>query len=64
VIAIHKTSYRKKDISIVLKDQTIEMEYYPEDEVGKTRIKNKKIIKLAVFLNNYNLVGVWSAFQN
>jgi len=32
IIETHKIGYRKKDIAKVLKNQTIEMVYYPEDE--------------------------------
>jgi len=46
IVETHKTGYRKKGIAKVLKDQTIEMVYYPEDENGKRQTKIKKTIKL------------------
>jgi len=46
IVETHKIGYRKKDIAKVLKDQTIEMVYYPEDENGKRQTKIKKTIKL------------------
>lgn len=46
VVETHKIGYRKKDIAKVLKDQTIEMVYYPEDENGKRQTKIKKTIRL------------------
>ncbi len=46
IIETHKIGYRKKDIAKVLKDQTIEMVYYPEDENGKRQTKIKKTIRL------------------
>lgn len=46
IIETHTTGYRKKGIAKVLKDQTIKMEYYPEDENGKRQTKIKKTIKL------------------
>ena len=46
IIETHKIGYRKKDIAKVLKNQTIEMVYYPEDENGKRQIKIKKTIRL------------------
>ena len=46
IIETHKIGYRKKDIAKVLKDQTIEMVYYPENENGKRQTKIKKTIKL------------------
>lgn len=46
IVETHKIGYRKKDIAKVLKDQTIEMIYYPEDENGKRQTKIKKTIKL------------------
>jgi len=46
IVKTHKIGYRKKDIAKVLKDQTIEMVYYPEDEKGKRQTKIKKTIKL------------------
>lgn len=46
IVETHKIGYRKKDIAKVLKDQIIEMIYYPEDENGKRQTKIKKTIKL------------------
>jgi len=46
VLETQKTGYRKKGIAKVLKDQTIEMVYCPEDEDGKKQTKIKKAIKL------------------
>lgn len=46
IIETHKTGYRKKGIAKVLKDQTIEMVYYPEDANGKRQTKIKKTIRL------------------
>ena len=46
IVETHKIGYRKKGIAKVLKDQTIEMVYYPEDENGKRQTKIKKTIKL------------------
>ena len=46
LVETHKIGYRKKGIAKVLKDQTIEMVYYPEDENGKRQTKIKKTIKL------------------
>ncbi|MBU8893101.1 MAG: IS4 family transposase [Bacteroidales bacterium] len=46
VIETHKKGYRKKDVAKVLEDQTIELEYFPEDESGKRQTKNKQKIKL------------------
>ena len=46
ILETHKTGYRKKGIAKVLKDQTIEMVYYPEDANGKRQTKIKKTIRL------------------
>ncbi len=46
VIETHKIGYRKNGIAKVLKDQTIEMEYYPENENGEKQHKVKKLLKL------------------
>ena len=46
IVETHTTGYRKKGIAKVLKDQTIKMEYYPENENGKRQTKIKKTIKL------------------
>jgi hypothetical protein len=46
IIETHKTGYRKKGIAKVLKDQTIEMVYCPEDKNGKKQTKIKKKLKL------------------
>lgn len=46
VMKTHKIGYRKKGIAKVLKDQTIEMEYYPENENGEKQYKVKKTLKL------------------
>lgn len=46
LVETHTTGYRKKGIAKVLKDQTIEMVYYPESENGKRQTKIKKTIKL------------------
>ena len=46
VLETHQKCYRKKGIAKVLEDQTIELEYYPEDESGKRQTKNKQKIKL------------------
>jgi len=46
IVETHKIGYRKKGIAKVLKDQTIEMVYYPEDENGMRQTKLKKTIKL------------------
>lgn len=46
VIETHKTGYRKKGVAKVLKDQTIELEYYPENEYGGKQYKIKKLSRL------------------
>lgn len=46
VIETHKTGYRKKGVAKVLKDQTIELEYYPENENGEKQHKIKNTLKL------------------
>ncbi len=46
IVETHKTGYRKKGIAKVLKDQTIEMTYCPEDKNGKKQTKIKKKLKL------------------
>ncbi len=46
ILETHKTGYRKKGIAKVLKDQTIEMVYYPEDTNGKRQTKTNKTIRL------------------
>jgi hypothetical protein len=46
VIETHKTGYRKKGVAKVLKDQTIELEYYPENEDGSKQNKIKKTLKI------------------
>lgn len=46
IVETHKTGYYKKDMAKVLKDQTIEIIYYPEDNRGKRQAKIKKTIKL------------------
>lgn len=46
IVETHKIGYRKKGIAKVLKDQTIEIIYYPEDENDKRQTKIKKTIKL------------------
>ncbi|WP_430812873.1 MULTISPECIES: IS4 family transposase [unclassified Carboxylicivirga] len=46
VIETHKTAYRKKGVAKVLKDQTIELEYYPEDENGGKQYKVKNSLRL------------------
>ncbi len=46
VIETHKTGYRKKGIAKVLKDQTIELEYYPENEEEGKQYKIKESLKL------------------
>ena len=46
IIETHKTGYKKKGVAKVLKDQTIELEYYPENEDGGKQYKIKKTIRL------------------
>ena len=46
ILETHQKSYRKKGIAKVLEDQTIELKYYPEDESGKRKTKNRQKIKL------------------
>jgi len=46
VIETHLKVYRKKGVAKVLLDQTIELEYFPEDKTGKRQTKKKKKIRL------------------
>ncbi len=46
VIKTHTKGYRKKGMAKVLVDQTIELEYFPEDKMGKRQTKKKKKIRL------------------
>ena len=46
IIETHKKAYRKKGVAKVLLDQTIELEYFPEDKLGKRQTKNKQKIRL------------------
>jgi hypothetical protein len=46
VIEINRVHYRKKGKAKVLRDEIIEMEYYPEDETGKRQMKVLKQLRL------------------
>ncbi|MBK9290748.1 MAG: IS4 family transposase [Bacteroidetes bacterium] len=46
VIQTHRQHYRKKHQAKVLKDQTIEITYHPEDETGKKRHDQKRTMHL------------------
>jgi len=46
VIEVHCKHYRKKGQAKVLSDETIELEYNPEDETGKKQMKVTKTIRL------------------
>jgi len=46
VIEVKRVHYRKKDKAKVLRDEIIEMEYYPEDEAGKRQMKVLKQLRL------------------
>jgi len=46
VLYTHREHYRKKGKAKVLKDQTIELTYYPEDDSGKKRFDQKKTLRL------------------
>ena len=46
VLYTHREHYRKKGQAKVLKDQTIELTYHPEDDNGKKRLDQKKTLRL------------------
>jgi IS4 transposase len=46
VIEVKRTHYRKKGQAKVLSDEFIELEYNPEDEIGKKNMKETRNIRL------------------
>jgi hypothetical protein len=56
VIEVTRTHYRKKGIAKVLSDEIIEMEYHPEDEIGKkqTKITNKLRLRKVCYQDERN----------
>lgn len=56
VIETHRNHYRKKGVAKVLGDETIELEYFPEDESGKkqTRIKQKLKLRKVCYQDEKN----------
>ena len=46
VLYTHRSHYRKKDQARVLSDQTIELDYHPEDGSGKKQIGETKTLRL------------------
>lgn len=46
VLYTHREHYRKKGQSKVLRDETIEINYHPEDETGKKRLDQQKTLRL------------------
>ena len=46
VVEVTRRHYRKKGIAKVLSDKIIEMEYHPEDEIGKRQTKITKKLRL------------------
>jgi hypothetical protein len=46
VIETHRVHYKKKDQAKVLRDETIELEYHPEDASGKKKLKVTETIRL------------------
>ncbi len=46
VISIERKHYRKRGQAKVLRDETIKLEYNPEDSTGEKQTKNKKVIIL------------------
>ena len=46
VVETHRVHYKKKDQAKVLRDETIELEYHPEDASGKKNLKVTETLRL------------------
>jgi len=46
VLCTHREHYRKKGQAKVLRDETIEMNYHPEDDTGKKRFDQQRTLRL------------------